>query len=161
VTQLLSFARRQTTEGLPMRVDELIRSVVSLFRVTADQQGVKFVTTLESERELAGTTVQAVRDAFSNLLLNALQAVPHGGQVSITVSENADGLFITVYDSGPGISPKLADRIWEPFFTTKQRGTGLGLAIVRKRMEEVGGAAQILETHNGGGACFQLRLPLT
>ena len=161
VTQLLSFARRQTAEGVPMRVDELIRSVVSLFRVTADQQGVNFLTELESERELAGTAVQAVRDAFSNLLLNALQAVSRGGKISIAVSENTDGLFITVSDSGPGISPKLAERIWEPFFTTKQRGTGLGLAIVRKRMEEVGGAAQILEAHNGGGACFRLRLPLT
>jgi len=161
VTQLLSFARRQTAEGVPMRVDELIRSVVSLFRVTADQQDVKFVTELESERELAGIAVHAVRDAFSNLLLNALQAVSRGGKISIAVSENTDGLFITVSDSGPGISPKLAERIWEPFFTTKQRGTGLGLAIVRKRMEEVGGAAQILEAHNGGGACFQLRLPLT
>lgn len=161
VTQLLSFARRQTAEGVPMRVDELIRSVVSLFRVTADQQGVSFVTEIESERELEGTAVQAVRDAFSNLLLNALQAVSRGGKISIAVSENTDGLFITVSDSGPGISPKLAERIWEPFFTTKQRGTGLGLAIVRKRMEEVGGAAQILEAHNGGGACFRLRLPLT
>jgi signal transduction histidine kinase len=161
VTQLLSFARRQTAEGVPMRVDEVIRSVVSLFRVTADQQGVNFMTKIESERELAGTAVQAVRDAFSNLLLNALQAVSRGGKISIAVSENTDGLFITVSDSGPGISPKLAERIWEPFFTTKQRGTGLGLAIVRKRMEEVGGAAQILEAHNGGGACFQLRLPLT
>jgi signal transduction histidine kinase len=72
----------------------------------------------------------------------------------------AEGLSITVADSGPGIPPDLADRIWEPFFTTKQRGTGLGLAIVRKRMEEVGGSAEILPSSNGGGTLFELRLPL-
>ena len=96
----------------------------------------------------------ALRDALSNLLLNALQAIPTGGRVTIGVMETAGGLLITVADSGPGIPPALADRIWEPFFTTKQRGTGLGLAIVRKRMEEVGGSAEIRPASNGGGALF-------
>jgi two-component system sensor histidine kinase FlrB len=51
-------------------------------------------------------------------------------------------------------------KIWEPFFTTKQRGTGLGLAIVRKRMEEAGGSARLVPSKNGQGATFELRLPV-
>jgi signal transduction histidine kinase len=134
---------------------------VNLFRANAEQQGVKFEVNLESKAQLPGAMVQAVRDAFSNLLLNALQAISDGGKVSVAVSEKGQELFITVSDSGPGISPKLAERIWEPFFTTKQRGTGLGLAIVRKRMEEIGGLAEVLESQNGAGARFRLRLSLT
>lgn len=161
VTQLLSFARRQSPEGLPLRVDELVRSVVALFRANAEQQDIRLIARVESDKELSGLIVQSVRDALSNLLLNALQAVPSGGEVSVAVAEESGELLITVTDSGPGIAPALAERIWEPFFTTKQRGTGLGLAIVRKRIEEVGGAAEMCHSQNGGGACFQLRLPLT
>ena len=64
-------------------------------------------------------------------------------------------------DSGPGIAAELQARIWEPFFTTRQRGTGLGLAIVRKRMEEAGGTARLAPSRNGKGARFELRLPVT
>ena len=160
VTQLLSFARRQSVETVPLRVDELVHSVVDLFRANAGQQKVRLITRVETDRELPGVIVPAVRDALSNLVLNALQAIPEGGKVSITAEEESQELRILVQDSGPGISKAVAERIWEPFFTTKQRGTGLGLAIVRKRMEEVGGSAQILEAINGGGARFELRVPL-
>ena len=161
VTQLLSFARRQTVEALPLAIGELIRSIVGLFQAIAQQQNVRLNVSIESEQELPGAAIPAVRDALSNLLLNALQAVPNGGRVSIAAGETSDELLITVEDTGPGIPAKFAERIWEPFFTTKQRGTGLGLAIVRKRMEEVGGSARIREANNGGGARFELRLPLS
>ncbi len=160
VTQLLSFARRQSAEALPLPVAELIHSIVALFRASADQQNIRLNTKVDTDKELPGTIVPAVRDALSNLLLNALQAIPEGGKVAIVASETGKELVITVQDSGPGISPALAAKIWEPFFTTKQRGTGLGLAIVRKRMEEVDGSAEIRQRVNGGGACFELRLPL-
>jgi signal transduction histidine kinase len=65
-----------------------------------------------------------------------------------------------VQDTGPGISEELRKRVWEPFFTTKQRGTGLGLAIVRKRMEEAGGTARLVSPANGRGAQFELRVAL-
>lgn len=161
VTQLLSFARRQSAESVPLPIGELIHAIVALFRASADQQNIQLTTRIETDEELAGTIVPAVRDALSNLLLNALQAIPDGGKITIGASEIEKELLITVEDSGPGIPPALAAKIWEPFFTTKQRGTGLGLAIVRKRMEEAGGSAEIRQPINGGGARFELRLPLT
>jgi signal transduction histidine kinase len=101
-----------------------------------------------------------VRVALSNLLLNALQATPAGGEVSITQKTENGVLVILVEDGGPGVSDDLRQRVWEPFFTTKQRGTGLGLAIVRKRMQEAGGSAKLAQHVNGGGARFELRVPL-
>ena len=160
VTQLLSFARTQSLESTPLRVDELIRSVVGLFKANAGQKSIIINSRLETDQELIGATVPAVRDALSNLLLNALQATPAGGKVYVIARHELDHLLVAVEDSGPGIPPTFQQRIWEPFFTTKQRGTGLGLAIVRKRMEEVGGSATLGQSDNGGGARFELRLPM-
>jgi signal transduction histidine kinase len=160
VTQLLSFARKESSVEAPRLVGELISSVADLFKANAAEKRIKLSSSIESNEELNGAGSSAVRDALANLLLNALQATPAGGQVTIIARIEGEELVIVVQDSGAGISPELRERIWEPFFTTKQRGTGLGLAIVRKRMQEVGGSARLTESLNGGGARFELRLPL-
>ena len=157
VTQLLSFARKESPAGQPLSVDELVRSVVDLFRASAREQGIVLDAHVKVEAELAGKSVSALRDALSNLLLNALQATPQGGKVELTAAASDGELVISVQDSGSGVPVELRERIWEPFFTTRQRGTGLGLAIVRKRVQEVGGTA-VLVSGNGGGALFQLRV---
>ena len=159
VTQLLSFARQKTPSELPMRADQLIQSVARLFEVTAEKEGIKLSVTIEKDEELGGSAVSAVRVALSNLLLNALQATPNGGEITITQKLENSVMVILLQDSGPGVPDDLQQRIWEPFFTTKQRGTGLGLAIVRKRMQEAGGTARLASRVNGEGAKFELRVP--
>jgi signal transduction histidine kinase len=160
VTQLLSFARKESPAVQPLSVDELLRSVVDLFRASAREQGIVLDCEVRVETELAGKSVSALRDALSNLILNALQATPHGGKVELIAAAAGNELLISVQDSGSGVPADLRERIWEPFFTTRQRGTGLGLAIVRKRVQEVGGSASLDVSRNGRGALFQLRLPL-
>jgi signal transduction histidine kinase len=160
VTQLLSFARKENPPEFPLRIDQLVRSVVGLFQVSAEEQRIKLDCRLETDAELTGAAVSALRDSLSNLLLNALQATLSGGQIAILAQLDQDNLLLVVQDSGPGIAAELRQRIWEPFFTTKQRGTGLGLAIVRKRMQEAGGSARLAPSINGGGARFELRVPL-
>ena len=160
VTQLLSFARREAPAELPLPADQLIESVVRLFKVVAEKDGIRITSRIDTQRELGGAAVSAVRVALSNLLLNALQAMPAGGEIVITHRIEHDTLVIIVQDSGPGVSDELRQRIWEPFFTTRQRGTGLGLAIVRKRMQEAGGTARLVAQVNGRGATFELRVPL-
>ena len=161
ITQLLSFARKETPSELPSRAEQLVNSVVRLFQVSAEKQGITLGVRIEADEGLDGAAVSAVRVALSNLLLNALQATPAGGKVVVTQKiENGD-LLVFVEDSGPGVSENLRKRIWEPFFTTKQRGTGLGLAIVKKRMQEAGGTAKLSPRINGAGAKFELRVPLS
>lgn len=160
VTQLLSFARKESPAAQPLGIDELLRSVVDLFRASAREQGILLDCNAKIDAELTGKSVSALRDALSNLLLNALQATPQDGKVEL-IATTADGeLLISVQDSGSGVPADLRERIWEPFFTTRQRGTGLGLAIVRKRVQEVGGSASLDISRNGRGALFQIRLPL-
>lgn len=158
VTQLLSFARKESPAEQALGVDELLRSVVGLFQANAREQNIDLTYEARTDVSLPGKCVSVLRDALSNLLLNALQATGRGGIVSVFATQTGSDLTVTVQDSGTGVSPDLRERIWEPFFTTRQRGTGLGLAIVRKRMQEVGGAASL--GSSGRGAVFHLKVPL-
>ncbi|MGI9104947.1 MAG: sensor histidine kinase [Pyrinomonadaceae bacterium] len=161
VTQLLNFARHAPPAAPPAHAGELARAVVELFRAEAKGKNIQLEARLEAQHLLAGAQASAVRDALSNLLLNALQATPAGGRVAVEVTVVDSELIFSVTDEGTGVPPELRQRIWEPFFTTKQRGTGLGLAIVRKRLEEAGGQTRLAPHTHGAGARFELRLPLT
>ncbi|HYX28033.1 MAG TPA: ATP-binding protein, partial [Pyrinomonadaceae bacterium] len=160
VTQLLSFASNQPLSAVPCDAAELVRSVATLFRADAEERGIKLQYEANGTAELNGVQTAAVRDALSNLVLNALQATAAQGKVKIASSLDDRTIMFSVSDTGPGISAELRAKIWEPFFTTRQRGTGLGLAIVRKRMEEAGGSAQLASFTNGSGARFELKIPV-
>jgi signal transduction histidine kinase len=161
VTQMLSFARTAPRADEPRRAGELLDSVVMLFRKEAAARGVTLkAETAAHDEELDGASAASLRDALTNLLLNALHATPAGGRVTLSAGAEGGRLAVTVADTGPGVATDQRERIWEPFYTTKQRGTGLGLAIVRKRIEEVGGQARLVTSRPGEGARFELTLPL-
>jgi signal transduction histidine kinase len=160
ITQLLNFARTAPPDAAPIRADAALRAVVELFRLEARHRNITIESHATTDVEIGGAEASALRDALANLLTNALQATPAGGRVTVEALRQNEELLIEVSDNGSGITGDLRERIWEPFFTTKQRGTGLGLAIVRKRMEEVGASALLLPKREGEGARFQLRLPL-
>jgi signal transduction histidine kinase len=159
VNQLLSFARTQTPAAVPSRADEIVQSVVSLFRADADERSIELRSSTLVDAPLDGVQTAAIRDALSNLVLNALQATPRGGHVLLETGLNGGDVVFWITDSGPGIPAAMREKIWQPFFTTRQRGTGLGLAIVRKRMQEAGGSARLVASQNGKGARFELRVP--
>jgi signal transduction histidine kinase len=155
VTQLLSFARTAPPAALPCRVDELLRAAADLFRNEARPRGIVLEWRCATETTLDGPRAAAVRDALSNLVANALQAAR--SRVQLEAAEQDGIILISIADDGPGVPPELAERIWQPFFTTRQRGTGLGLAIVRKRLAEVNGTAELV--NSAAGARFVLALP--
>jgi signal transduction histidine kinase len=99
-----------------------------------------------------------LRRAMLNLVLNALDAMPAGGELVLTACETKAGLEIEIADSGPGIPATIADRLFEPFFTTKGSGTGLGLAIVERIASAHGGKATVTNCPEGGAA-FTLVIP--
>jgi signal transduction histidine kinase len=161
VTQMLSFARSAPLADEPRRAGELLDSVQLLFQKEAAARGVTLKADLGArDEELDGAAASSLRDALTNLLLNALHATPVGGRVSLSAVAEGGRLTVAVTDTGSGVAPDQRARIWEPFYTTKQRGTGLGLAIVRKRIEEVGGQARLAPSRPGEGARFELTLPL-
>lgn len=101
-----------------------------------------------------------LRQALRNLIVNAMDAQPEGGCVRVTVHGDASWTEFEVEDAGPGVSPEIADRIREPFFTTRAEGTGLGLALVHSIADLHGGELELCANPSSlGGACFHLRIP--
>jgi two-component system, NtrC family, nitrogen regulation sensor histidine kinase NtrY len=98
-----------------------------------------------------------LRRAFANLLRNASEALGGRGSIEIAVSRDGNGLMVTIADHGAGIPDQLRQRVFEPYFTTKQDGTGLGLALVRQTIEAHNGTISVAETP-GGGATFSIAL---
>jgi len=96
-----------------------------------------------------------LRRAFANLLRNAAEAMGGRGTIDVGLSGDARAIAVTIADHGPGVPPELRDRIFEPYFTTKDDGTGLGLALVRQTVEAHRGAITVGETP-GGGATFTI-----
>jgi signal transduction histidine kinase len=96
--------------------------------------------------------------AFLNIFINAMQAMPDGGDIAIRAKAANNSLWIAVEDQGSGISPEAMEKIWDPFFTTKDKGTGLGLGIVRNIIEAHQGQVRI-ENRPEGGARVSIRLP--
>ena len=99
-----------------------------------------------------------LRRAFGNLMRNASEAMGGCGSIENAVNGDGQGLVVTLADHGPGIPAELRQRVFEPYFTTKQDGTGLGLALVRHTIEAHGGTLTVFETP-GGGATFSIVLP--
>src|SRR6266576_1708740 len=101
---------------------------------------------------------EPVRRAFANLYRNASEAMQGRGAIDVFVTGDADGLAVTIADHGPGIPAEFRQRVFEPYFTTKDDGTGLGLALVRVTLEAHRGSISVSETP-GGGATFSIVFP--
>lgn len=155
----LEYARPRDPERRSFSLPELIERTVALLQGRAKQQQVIFdVRTSLGEVMLVADRDQ-IQQVLLNLLLNALDALPHGGTVKIRTSHDADRrIELQVEDSGLGIDPKILPQLFEPFSTTKETGTGLGLAV-SKRIAESHGGSLSAGNRPAGGACFVLSLP--
>ena len=97
---------------------------------------------------------------MENLINNAIQAMEHGGTLTLTSHILKDNLIITIRDTGTGISPESQPRIFDPLYTTKPKGTGLGLSVTRRLIEAHGGKISLIET-SPGGTTFEVTLPVS
>jgi signal transduction histidine kinase len=164
LNQLLQFSRPGVSFGQVLQTCDLATvagNIVAVLRRDAENRGVTLDLIQADEGMMVGASSEVASDILSNIVLNALEAVPQGGHVRLELRAERADCTITVEDDGPGISPALKDKILQPFFTTKARGTGLGLAIVQRRLEEVNGSiAWESPVQDGRGTRFLLSLPL-
>jgi signal transduction histidine kinase len=110
------------------------------------------------ELSLARSPMERV---FQNLIANAIEAMPTGGQLRITAEGQENGVLVSVQDNGPGVPASIAAQLFQPFATAgKKNGMGLGLALSRETVREHGGDLWVDTTYRGG-ACFHIRLPVT
>jgi signal transduction histidine kinase len=159
VSDLLNYGRPARLAVETVDVRKLVDETIALVRPQADEQGVE--VTLEgdsSPAEVRGDR-ERLKSCFSNIAINALQAMPGGGHLNVRVSKMDRTVEVRMDDTGVGISEEALAKIFEPYFSTKQAGFGLGLAVTKTIVEEHHGSIEVhSEPHRG--AAFTVRLPV-
>jgi signal transduction histidine kinase len=153
---LLDFARQREPEIAPCSVGDLIKPMLALVRPDAQKYHITIVEECAGELPPILADSSQVQQALLNVLLNAVQAMPDGGTLTLRTAPVDNTVRIAISDTGVGISPDNLRKIFSPFFTTKHRGTGLGLAITRSIMEKHGGTITV-ESESGRGTTFTLQ----
>jgi signal transduction histidine kinase len=160
LTQLLRYAK-PSVNGERVAAVNLARQTAVLFRHDAERRNVRLEFEQPSSEIYALASEQALSEILSNLIVNSIEAQPDGGRVRVSLAERGERIEILVEDDGPGISPELRTKIFQPYFTTKPTGTGLGLSIVARRVDEMGGTlACESPLRNGKGTRFRMSLPI-
>ena len=162
VTGILDFARPPEPQPGRVQLDVVVREVIELAAERIEQSKVNVSVGNEIAGVLLVTDGRLLQQALLNLLLNAVDVASRGdqpGEITFALPEVSEAhVVLTVADNGPGIPAEMLDRIFNPFFTTKDTGTGLGLAIVHQIAESLGGNIQATN-RSEGGAVFAMRLP--
>lgn len=158
VEDFLRMARQQPLDMKECSIDEELRTIFRLAENQAKAAGVRIVPAFADDNIRIKGDGEKLRQAFLNIMINAIQATPPGGSVTIAVEKSDAGIDIIFKDSGSGITPEVLEKIFEPFYTTKSHGTGLGLAITRKIIEGHGGRIDI-SSESGAGTKVSIKLP--
>lgn len=156
--QYLSVARRPAPRLERERVDDLVRELVAFVQPELDRAGVVTRFDLDAELPEVELDESQLRQALLNLIRNAREAMPGGGEIGVGVVRVGPAVEIRVDDTGAGVPEALRATIFDPFFTTKQRGTGLGLAVTREIVEAHHGTIHC-EPRPEGGTRFRIVLP--
>ena len=160
VNKLLLLAQPYTGQSAWVDANQAARDTISLLRYALRHQSIEVREQLEADPATVWGRESGIRGVWMNLCLNAVQAMPDGGTLTVRTRGDAARIALEVEDTGPGVAPEHLSRIWDPFFTTKPtgKGTGLGLSITRTIVEKHGGAIAV-DSPPGRGARFTVTLP--
>ena len=156
--QILNFARPVTLAPRRVDLNEVARDVIQLLSTEIAAHSI------EAKLDLADSPVEGMLDEPSirattlNLVLNAIQAMPAGGRLTLSTSTSGDNLVLSITDTGSGMTPDQIKQIFEPFNTTKSRGLGLGMPYAQKVIQQHGGQI-VVQSQPGSGTEVRIELP--
>jgi signal transduction histidine kinase len=164
VEDFLRMARPQPAEMKPCSIQEELETIATLIANDARERQVRVVMQPPAVPLTLTADGEKLRQAFLNIAINALQATPPGGSLTIATTcrqpaGSAAACEVSFRDTGSGIDAETLKRVFEPFYTTKQGGTGLGLVITKKIIESHGGQL-LIESHDNTGTTVTVRLPM-
>jgi signal transduction histidine kinase len=175
IEDMMELARPATIHREPVNMNELLTQVLELFESQANAQGIKIIPEYEPELPYCMADRKRLHRCFSNIVSNAIQAMPNGGDVTVRTRQATAVLFpstglpeprsesaiqVTIADTGQGIPADRLSRIFDPFFTTKEKGMGLGMAITHRIVEDHKGTIDV-QSEVGLGTTFTIHLPMT
>jgi two-component system, sporulation sensor kinase E len=159
ITQFLEAIRPVRPRLKLASLNDVVERTLELLQPELNNRGLNVKTKLAGRLPAAPLDPAQLQQVLVNLVKNAMQAMTNGGTLTLQTDTGADGVWVSVTDTGGGIPQEQINRIFEPFFTTKKRGTGLGLMIVQRIVRSHDGRIE-LESHVGRGTTFRIWLPL-
>jgi signal transduction histidine kinase len=161
IRKLMTFARQLPPKKTPVNLNDLLNEGLYFFEARCAKAGIELIR--RQTEDLPQITVDAgqMNQVLVNLVVNAIQAMPEGGTLTVETRAADDRIYLSVEDTGPGMNDEVRSQIFLPFFTTKdvQEGTGLGLAVVHGIVTSHGGEITV-DTEEGKGTKFHIHLPL-
>jgi len=155
----LNFAKVRRLKLEPSDLSRQVKEVLDFFRPKASEAGIEVVDYLAADLPTVLLDRETFRGALLNLVLNAEQAMPEGGQLVVRTYGTADGVALDLIDTGCGMDEKTQSQVFEAFFSTRSSGSGLGLPTTRKIVEAHGGWIT-LQSEPGRGTQFTVKLPV-
>lgn len=161
IKKLLLFARRTPTFKGPVDLNHVVLGAVDLFRHHFEKEGIELSCVLFPEMPMLAADAGQLTQVLVNLVVNAVQAMPDGGRLIVRTHVQDGQVLCTVEDTGVGMTEEVRNRLFVPFFTTKEvnQGTGLGLPVVHGIVTSHGGTIEV-KSVPGKGTTFTIRLPL-
>lgn len=154
----LRFARMKDLEKVPTNLADLVDEQVDFFRPTAAQAHIDINVYIPPDLPPLLLDRELFKQALLNLMLNAQQAMPEGGTLTIQAEARPDAVCLALIDTGQGMTPEVLAKLFKPFFSTKAAGNGLGLPTVRKIVQVHGGRIDV-QSEVGRGTKFTITLP--
>ncbi len=158
VNNFLSFARPAKPDLLPCKIDEIIEPVIKLLKPEFEKNDISIEKEIEKGLPEISGDAQQLQQVFLNISLNAIQAMPDGGNLYVSIKKIEPYIKIDFRDTGAGISKENLEKLFTPFFTTKKEGNGIGLAISYRIIENHRGKISV-ESELNRGSGFSVKLP--
>ena len=158
LNDFLNYAKGRRIDIAPCDLNQEIADALDFFEPECDAAGIEIVPYLEADLPTVRLDREAFRGAMTNLLLNAKQAMPDGGQIVVQTRSQGDGVAVYLTDTGIGMDDATARKMFEAFFSTKPGGSGLGLPTTAKIIEAHGGTIAV-QSELGQGTRFTIELP--
>jgi signal transduction histidine kinase len=161
IEQFLFFARPGHLDLQPVQIKDVLKDLLLLCKEAAEQQKILLVENVNPDLPLLKLDRQRIHEALWNLVTNAFQSMPKGGMVELGARANKDKtqVIIQISDTGGGIPAENLGKIFDYYFTTKEKGMGLGLPLAHKIIQEHGGTIEV-ESTAGKGTIFRITLPI-
>ena len=160
VKTFLDFTRPVELHPAEVALDSFVREIVDLAAPQAEAAGIRVSVNAETEAATIRVDQDLIKQALLNVVVNAIQAMPHGGELRIECALREEDAEIRISDTGVGIPPELRDKIFRLYYTTKPEGSGIGLAMTFRIVQLHDGAIDF-SSEPGKGTTFILRLPLS
>ncbi len=148
---IINFSKPTSSEKSEINVNRIVMDILQLFRLSCEEQQIRTETEINHGLALAKGDPELIKQCLINLIKNSIEAMPHGGVLTLSTSMEDDFIMIKVSDTGRGIPKDIREKVFNPFFSTKKgEGSGLGLAMTKKIIEDMGGRLELFSQEKKG-----------